>query len=101
MISVWNLSNHKEEFAKVTHSRLISSCYGWKCHRKYIQAENDNIWKSIRTLGKGPRISHLFYADDLLIYIEATERHSSVIESIVGEFCKSFEQILAFKNLKY
>lgn len=37
------------------------------------QQENLGVWKAIRTSRKGPKVSHLFFADDILLFAEATE----------------------------
>ncbi|KAH1032453.1 hypothetical protein J1N35_044627 [Gossypium stocksii] len=55
-----------------------------------IQANRDNgMWKSIRLSRFGPKISHLFFADDLVILCEVQMEQARLLDSILKQFCAS------------
>ena len=48
---------------------------------------HDGSWKPIRLVRNGPTILHLFFADDMLLFAEASETQVNVIEEILHKFC--------------
>lgn len=59
-------------------------------------------WKSIQTSKARPRISQLFFADDLMLFAEAMEEQVSLIKQGLKELCDSSGQRVNFsKSLLY
>jgi hypothetical protein len=54
---------------------------------KIFEACNEKKWRPIRASRSGPAFSHLFFADDLLIYAEASTSYCLTISRILEEFC--------------
>ncbi|KAK5772899.1 hypothetical protein PVK06_049201 [Gossypium arboreum] len=50
-------------------------------------AISEGKWNPIRLSRNGPAISHLFFADDLVIFSKADLRHGEVLKSILDDFC--------------
>lgn len=46
-------------------------------------------WKPIKTSSQGPIISHLFYTDDLVLFVEASIDQVVVIKSCLDRFCSA------------
>ncbi|KAH1038645.1 hypothetical protein J1N35_040388 [Gossypium stocksii] len=46
------------------------------------------IWKPIRLSRSGPNLSHLFFADVLVIFCKADEQHGKILKEILNEFCE-------------
>lgn len=46
-----------------------------------------NLWKPIRCSRRGPNLSNLFFADDLILFVEATLEKASVVKNCLDEFC--------------
>lgn len=45
-------------------------------------------WKALRAGRNGPLVSHLMFADDLLLFGEATEMQINCVTKILGNFCR-------------
>ncbi|XP_024042019.1 uncharacterized protein LOC112099143 [Citrus clementina] len=54
-----------------------------------IQAVNQGRWKPIRLTRIGTPLSHLFFADDLLLFLEASYGQVAVLNDVVENFCRS------------
>ena len=52
-------------------------------------AINDEEWKPIRLTKNGPPISHLFFADDIILFAEASIEQATVIQNCLNKFCQS------------
>lgn len=50
-------------------------------------AVNTKRWKPIQLSHNGPRLSHLFFADDLILFAEASSDQIGVIQSVLDLFC--------------
>ncbi|KAH1090330.1 hypothetical protein J1N35_017587 [Gossypium stocksii] len=65
---------------------LFMLCMEWLGHM--IQsAISEGIWNPIRLSRDGPSISHLFFADDLVIFSRADPKHYSLLKKILDRFC--------------
>lgn len=62
----------------------------------------EGLWKPIKTSGDGPLISHLFFANDLLLFVEADTSQVVIIKECLLEFSKASGQKVNFaKSLMY
>lgn len=50
---------------------------------------NDNLWKLIVLSSRGPLISHLFFADDLILFGETSLNQVDVFKQCLDMFCSS------------
>ncbi|KAE8703038.1 hypothetical protein F3Y22_tig00110474pilonHSYRG00005 [Hibiscus syriacus] len=51
-------------------------------------AISNRSWKPIKLSRSGPPLSHLFFADNLVLFAEASVSQLAVIKSILAEFCE-------------
>lgn len=54
--------------------------------RGLIQAENDNLIHGFKANKFCPSVSHLFFADDYLIFIKAKTRDARNLASLIDQF---------------
>ena len=54
-----------------------------------IQAVNQGRWKPIRLARIGTPLSHLFFVDDLVLFLEANYAQVDVLNDVVENFCRS------------
>lgn len=47
----------------------------------------DGAWQPIKITRQGPAISHLMFADDVILFTKATEKQVKVVWSTVDDFC--------------
>ncbi|KAH9699193.1 putative ribonuclease H protein [Citrus sinensis] len=57
-------------------------------HGIYLSIQQEQ-WKPIRLARMGTPLSHLFFADDLLLFAEASSAQAFFINSVLEEFCLS------------
>lgn len=57
----------------------------WLSH-SILKAVNNNQWKPVSISRNGPTLSHLFFADNVLLFSKATASQANVIEGILSEF---------------
>ena len=49
-------------------------------------------WSGVKTSREGPSFSHLFFADDLILFAKATRKNCLSIKKVLNEFCTSSNQ---------
>lgn len=52
------------------------------------QAIHDGSWLPIQLSKHGPKLSHLFFADDVLLFAKAKPSQARVIAAVLSEFCR-------------
>ncbi|CAL1352198.1 unnamed protein product [Linum trigynum] len=62
------------------------------------QAIRDNLWKPLKLSRDGPPISHLFFADDLVLFAEAGGTQVRIIKQCLDEFCSSSGQRVNYQK---
>ncbi|KAA3475230.1 Retrovirus-related Pol polyprotein LINE-1 [Gossypium australe] len=66
---------------------LFVLCMEWLGH--FIHSGKEvGIWDPIRLSRSGPPVSHLFFADDLVIFCKAQIDQAHFLESIISLFCE-------------
>jgi hypothetical protein len=65
---------------------LFILCMEYLC-LKILEACDNNSWKAIKASRSGPVFSHLFFADDLLSYAEASISYCHTITRVLEDFC--------------
>ncbi|MCH79475.1 putative ribonuclease H protein [Trifolium medium] len=66
------------------------------------RAVNEGQWRTLRAGRNGPMVSHLMFADDLLLFGEATERQMDCLMGILTTFCKmSGQEKSGFRESNY
>ncbi|KAG8472413.1 hypothetical protein CXB51_034213 [Gossypium anomalum] len=65
---------------------LFVLCMDW-LSQEIHSAISEGQWKPIRLSRLGPPISHLFFADDLVIFSKADQEHCCLIKEILERFC--------------
>lgn len=66
--------------------------------RGLIQAENDNLIHGFKANKFCPSVSHLFFADDYLIFIKAKTRDARNLASLIDQFSKFSGQAVNFEK---
>lgn len=49
-------------------------------------------WSGVKTSRRGPSFSHLFFADDLILFAKATKKNCLTIQKVLNIFCTSSSQ---------
>ena len=57
-------------------------------------------WRPIAACGGGPEISHLLFADDIILFAEANEEQALVIKRCLDTFCEASGQKLSTSKSK-
>ncbi|KAL5752311.1 hypothetical protein ACOSQ2_022818 [Xanthoceras sorbifolium] len=63
-----------------------------------VQKISEGTWKTIKVSREGPDISHLFFANDLIIFGHATVDQAEVIKSYVDNFCAISGQQVSYSK---
>lgn len=58
------------------------------------KAVSNDRWETIKLGRRGPPLSHLFFADDLVLFGSTTQRQLQLIEDILAEFCAASGQVV-------
>ncbi|CAL9005467.1 unnamed protein product, partial [Prunus brigantina] len=57
-------------------------------------------WRPVKSSQFGPVISHLFFADDLVLFAEASASQAKIMKSCLDLFCSAFGQVVNFDKPK-
>ena len=57
-------------------------------------------WRPVKASRSGPKISHLFFADDLVLFVEASIDQAVVLKNILQEFCEMSGQKVNLEKSK-
>ncbi|OMO88024.1 reverse transcriptase [Corchorus olitorius] len=60
----------------------------------------DRSWKAFKFTRRGPRLSHLFFADDLILLATATTDNCQVINEVLSHFCECSGQKINLQKSK-
>ena len=52
----------------------------------------EKLWNSVKSSKSGPSFSHLFFADDLVLFAKANQVNCSTIRDVLDEFCEKSGQ---------
>ena len=55
------------------------------------QAVREGSWKPIRLAKRGTPLTHLFFADNLLLFAEASINQAYIIDAVLENYCRSSE----------
>lgn len=55
------------------------------------QRVDEGVWKPARIKKEGIGISHLFFADDVLLFCQANKEQLRVVSNTLKEFCEASE----------
>lgn len=53
------------------------------------------LWKLVKASRSGPSFSHLFFADDLVLFAKATPKNCEVVKEVLDMFCKVSGQTIS------
>ena len=56
---------------------------------------NAKLWQPVKAFGSGPAFSHLFFADDLVLFARADGTNCSIIRDVLDEFCSISGQTIS------
>lgn len=62
------------------------------------RSANEGRWKGIRLSKKGPMITHLFFADDMVLVAEATDEQVREVKRCLEVFCAASGQKVSFSK---
>ena len=53
------------------------------------------LWKPVKASRSGPFFSHLFFADDLVLFAKASPKNCEVVKEVLDMFCKASGQTIS------
>ena len=56
---------------------------------------SEHLWMKVKTSKNGPTFSHLFFANDLVLFAKATPENCSTIKGVLQEFCSKSRQVVS------
>lgn len=78
---------------------LFVLCMERLCHL-IEDAVGAKIWKPIQLSRGGPKLSHICFADDLILFAEASVAHIRVIRRVLERFCNASCQKVSLEKSK-
>lgn len=69
-----------------------------RLYQRIEEAIIANKWKPIHASRNGPSLSNLFFADDIVLFAEATTEQAQVIQDVLLRFCKASGQKLSLQK---
>lgn len=61
-------------------------------------AVDDGHWKAVKASQSGPKISHLFFADDLMLFAKASTRQAHLLKLCLDNFCAVSGQTVSYEK---
>ena len=93
---IWSLSFPQEELGKVIRSRPTFSFFAWK---PLVTSSRRNAkkksWIPVKSSKNGVVVSHIFFADDLVLFAKADHVNCSTIWDVLDDFCARSEQSIS------
>ncbi|KAL5760892.1 hypothetical protein ACOSQ2_019730 [Xanthoceras sorbifolium] len=65
------------------------------------QKTREGEWRSIKLSRGGPEVSHLFFADDLILFGQASSRQAKVMKHCLDTFCRCSGQQVVCRPKKF
>ncbi|CAL1388618.1 unnamed protein product [Linum trigynum] len=59
------------------------------------EAVSNGIWKPIQLIRGGTKLTHLFFADDLVLFAEASQEQVEVIMDCLDQFCDASGELVS------
>ena len=83
-----NPSAPQEELDKVTPFHPFYSFYAWSFlgHILPISVKKKN-WDMVKASRSGPNFSHIFFADDIMLFAKANTKNCNAILDVLNNFC--------------
>lgn len=89
----------KEDYAKAIHLALCYFSYVAEGLSTLLRlAAEEGRLKGIKASRRGPQISHLLFADDCILFGEATERGITTFEQILQEYEECSGQCINYEK---
>lgn len=64
------------------------------------EAVEQGRWKGIKLAKKGPVLTHLFFADDMVLFTEASVDQINVVKECLDKFCIASGQKVSLSKSK-
>jgi hypothetical protein len=61
----------------------------------------DGTWKPMQICKDGTKLSHLFFADDVLLFTKATVTQAQVVKEVLDQFCSMSGLKVSFEKSKF
>lgn len=62
------------------------------------KATNEGFLKGVKVSRRGPQVSHLLFADDCILFGEASSRGANAIKDILREYKRGRDSVLIWTN---
>ncbi|CAL2276143.1 unnamed protein product [Prunus armeniaca] len=98
----WELTNTFSPQCGIRQGDPLSPYIFLLCKEKLShliqQKIQDRAWKSVQICQGGPHISHLFFADDLILFGEATTDQAWLMKQCLDDLCQLSGQRVSFEK---